>query len=436
MKQAIVLIIFVAAGFAGGIYWMKQREAAPPSAAEHSAAAAAPANKEAAGPQVSRDTNGNAVIAMSEKTQKDLGIQVKGPEALQLSPELKGYGKVLDPAPLAALVTELATAQAASTASSSELARLKTLEGQGNASARALQTAEAAALRDLMAIQSARERLTLSWGKAVADQKDLPAFVQSLTSLEAALVRIDLPVAESLQATPAGARLVTLSGQSSEARFVEPAPNADPQMQGQGFIFLLKPNSLGLAAGASVVGYLTIPGKPLAGVVIPRDAVVRAEGAGWVYVLNATGDAFTRTEIALDHPTEAGWFVTKSVTAADRVVVTGAQQLLSFEIKSRGRHRVNAEARHLTRRWNPRSFRANCAAGRTDALFPLTPALSLRERERCVPHPAQTEALRFIVSRDAILPLPKGEGWGEGEETARNRATRRFSNHHRDFRPF
>ena len=66
---------------------------------------------------------------------------------------------MLDPAPLAALVTELASAQAAYAASSSELARLKTLEGQGNASARALQTAEAAALRDRLAVQSARERL-------------------------------------------------------------------------------------------------------------------------------------------------------------------------------------------------------------------------------------------------------------------------------------
>ena len=55
---------------------------------------------------------------------------------------------MLDPAPLAALVTGLATAGAAYTASSTELARLKTLEGQGNASVRALQTAEAAAQRD------------------------------------------------------------------------------------------------------------------------------------------------------------------------------------------------------------------------------------------------------------------------------------------------
>jgi hypothetical protein len=107
-------------------------------------------------------------------------------------------------------------------------------------------------------------------------------------------------------------------------------------MQGQGFLFLLKPNSLRLTSGEAVVGYLKIPGEPLAGVIIPREAVVRVEGAGWVYVLNSAGDAFTRVEVALDHPAEAGWFVTKGVSSGDYVVVTGAQQLLSIELKGAG----------------------------------------------------------------------------------------------------
>ena len=337
MKRAILLVIVVAAGFAGGVLWMKHREAAAsPSATEHPAAPAA-ADKEAAGPQVSRDTNGNTVITLSGKTQKDIGLLVKSLATFQMNPELKGYGRVVDTAPLAALITELASAQAAYTASSGELARLKTLEGQGNASARALQTAEAAASRDLVAIQSVRERLTLSWGKAVAEQKDLPAFIHDLTSLETALVRIDLPVGETLKEAPAGGvRLAKLSGASADAAFLEMAPSVDPQMQGQGFLFLLKPNSLRLTTGESVVGYIKIPGEPLAGVIIPRESVERVEGAGWVYVLNPASDAFTRVEVALDHPTEAGWFVTKGAKATDRVAVTGAQQLLSIELKGQG----------------------------------------------------------------------------------------------------
>jgi hypothetical protein len=178
--------------------------------------------------------------------------------------------------------------------------------------------------------------LNLSWGDAVAEQGDLPGFVGSLTSLEAALIRIDPPVGETLKASPPTARITTLAGASAEAAFLEPAPNVDPQMQGQGFIFMLKPNSLQLTVGQSVVGHLKIRGEPVAGVIIPRDAVVRTEGTGWIYVLNVASDAFTRIEVALDHPTEAGWFVTKGATASNRVVVTGAQQLLSFELKGAG----------------------------------------------------------------------------------------------------
>lgn len=335
MKRVIVLVIFIAAGFAGGVLWMKKRVPSAPSAAD-TAAASAPADEDAAAPTVSRDTNGNAVIAMSDDTQGDLGILVKSPSVFQMRPEQKGYGRVLDPAPLAALVTELASAHAAYSASSSELTRLRTLEGQGNASTRALQTADAAALRDQLVVRSARERLTLSWGKAVADQKDLPAFAESLTSLEAALVRIDLLVGETFTGPPTGARITTLSGQSAEGEYLEPAANVDPQTQGRGFIFLLKPNSLRLTSGESVVGYIKTPGEALAGHIIPREAVVRTEGAGWVYVLNSAGDAFTRVEVALDHPTEAGWFVTKGVSTGDYVVVTGAQQLLSIELKGAG----------------------------------------------------------------------------------------------------
>ncbi len=54
--------------------------------------------------------------------------------------------------------------------------------------------------------------------------------------------------------------------------------------------------------------------------------------------------------------------------------------------------------------------------GLSDAHFPLTPALSLRER---VPRRQLFEepvALGLFEGQDAVLPLPEGEGWGEGEQ--------------------
>jgi hypothetical protein len=296
----------------------------------------APPAEEEAGPHVSRGADGQVIITISDEAQGQLGLVVKKPEPFQMSPEVKAFGRALDPAPLAALLNELAAARAAYTASSNELARLKTLAGQGNASARALQAVEAAAQRDQLSVQSGTDRLSLAWGKAVTEQPDLPTFIQSVTSLETVLVRVDVPMGETLPAPPVGARLITVSGDSLEATFLGHASNVDPQMQGRGFLFLVKPNKSRLAPGEAVTAYLKLPGEPVPGVIMPREAVVRAEGAGWVYRLNPGGEGFARIEIALKHPTEAGWFITKGVTANDYVVVTGAQQLLSLELKGQG----------------------------------------------------------------------------------------------------
>jgi hypothetical protein len=151
-----------------------------------------------------------------------------------------------------------------------------------------------------------------------------------------ALVRIDLPLGTTIE-TPAGARICTPSGKSIDAEFLSLAPNVDPQMQGRGFLFLAKANNAQLLTGEPVIGYLKVPGEPQTGVIVPRDAVVRTEGSGWVYVLDTNGaEAFTRTEIALDYAMPAGWFVTKGVAPGNYVVVKGAQQLLSIELKGQG----------------------------------------------------------------------------------------------------
>ena len=49
--------------------------------------------------------------------------------------------------------------------------------------------------------------------------------------------------------------------------------------------------------------------------------------------------------------------------------------------------------------------------------FPLTPALSPRERENGPLSVGLTGVLGFVESRDAWLPLPRGEGRGEGNRT-------------------
>jgi len=49
--------------------------------------------------------------------------------------------------------------------------------------------------------------------------------------------------------------------------------------------------------------------------------------------------------------------------------------------------------------------------------FPLTPTLSLGERESHRPFRYESGAHNLFKWLAAIPPLPKGEGWGEGEQT-------------------
>jgi hypothetical protein len=329
VRRAIIPILLSAAVVIGGVWWSKHQPAA----------ATPPADKPAApdeGTHVTHDEQGNTVISMSDDAQGDAGIVLGSPVAGQWNPEIKGYGRVLDPAPLTALVNELVSARAAASVTTLEWERQKTLSAQGNTSARALQSAEAAAQHDKLAVQSVRDRLALAWGTTLAGRDDLADFVQSLTARQAVLVRVDLPAGENLASSPDAARVVALSGKTTGAKFLSLAPDVDSQFQGQGYIFFVQPNEASLAPGQAVIVWLQVPGDPLAGVIIPRDSIVRLQGAGWVYVMNKAegGEAFTRRRIPLDRPTDHGWFVPGIVKMDDYIVTTGAQTLLSEELKA------------------------------------------------------------------------------------------------------
>ena len=55
------------------------------------------------------------------------------------------------------------------------------------------------------------------------------------------------------------------------------------------------------------------------------------------------------------------------------------------------------------------------AADEASHVFTLTPALSLRGRGRCFAAGSCIRTLRWFETRPTWLPLPAGEGWGEGE---------------------
>jgi hypothetical protein len=284
--------------------------------------------------RISRGTNGEAIIKLDAETQKLMGLQTATLSPAQLSPEIKAFGRVLDTAPLASLVAELTSASAASQASQAELERLKALAAQSNASARALQAAEATAARDAAQTEAIRLKLVAGWGNAIATRQDLPAFVRSLGSLDSALIQLNVSPDQVLSQDPSGARIITISAETKplEAQFISRAASVDTQAQGQGFLFLISPNPSRLSPGVAVTGFIDVPGDKQAGVAVPRNAIVRQNGTAWVYV--QTGDdTFQRTEAKLEQPLHDAWFVREGLKPEAKVVTTGAQQLLSEEFK-------------------------------------------------------------------------------------------------------
>jgi len=330
----LVGLVLGAAGTAGFLIWRGQPGLAFQG---RDAPATEGDSEEQAGESfLQHDADGRTLVKLDQEMQTRMGLKVQSLAAAQMSPEVKGYGRVLDPAPLAALVTEAASAQAALQASSKEYERLKVLYSQNqNASARALEAADATMNKDRIAIESVQSRLLLGWGRAVASQADLPAFVRSLVAQEAALVRVDLPLGENLPASPNGGRIAPPGAPEhlSDAQYLGPAPSADPQMQSRGVLLLAK--AVPLPPGTAVLAWLTTPGQPQSGVIVPRGAILRHESRTFVYVRTAA-DSFERKAVTLGRPAGDGWFVGEGFGPQDKVVVVGSQELLSEEMKGQG----------------------------------------------------------------------------------------------------
>ena len=283
-----------------------------------------------------RRTDGQVFVRLDREGQQHAGLKTAPLEVATLEPEVKAYGRVLDPAALSTQMVELANARAALEASTKEFNRLKVLHTPDqNVSTRALEGAEAALIHDRIALDAAQLKLVAAWGKSIATRPDLPAFVQSLASLDTALVRVDVPLGVALRAPPTGARIAAATAPELpvEAQLLGPAVTADPQMQGQGFLFLLGGSSL--RPGAAVVAWLSMAGEEEKGVIVPRSAIVRHEGDAFVYV-QSSADVFERQRVQLAHPTENGWFVDEASRAGQLAVVVGAQELLSEELKGQG----------------------------------------------------------------------------------------------------
>ena len=156
-----------------------------------------------------------------------------------------------------------------------------------------------------------------------------------VTRFDNLLARVDVPPGEVVDRTVTMARIVAVGQEDHPftGRRVTMASTVDPATLGEGFLFRIAGAPRSLRPGAAVVAYLRAPGAEREAVVVPYSAIVRSGGKTWVY-RQLEGDKFGRREVAVDRSTDKGVAVLKGLKPSDRVVVQGAQLLLSEEQKS------------------------------------------------------------------------------------------------------
>jgi hypothetical protein len=271
----------------------------------------------------------SASVTMDSATQTRLGLEIATPVTTHWQPEAKAFGVVIDPAALSSAFAELESARVAANLSDQEYGRQKKLASQNNSSARAVETAQAAAQHDDLALTSELDKFKSDWGPALAAKAG--EILPLLTSNQSALVRLDFPAGEYLTSAPVSARLFVATDETHEvdAAYFGAVAGVNPQTQGQSIFFLAKEQTL--PPNAAVTGFLRISGQPFDGVTVPAVAVLRYEGKGWIYIQTQTNQ-FLRLAIPLDYRTDNGWFVPENPPITNGIIVTGAQTVLSAEL--------------------------------------------------------------------------------------------------------
>jgi hypothetical protein len=291
----------------------------------------------ATAPDLSRAANGDVIVALTSAQQALVGLKTAALAPSVRARQVTGYGVIVDPAPLAALDAQLIAARAALGASKAEYGRAKLLNSQHqNISLKEFQAAQATLRADQAQYDLLNQRLAGDWGDTIAALKPAARadLIAAAIKRSVAIIRVAIAPGQSLERIPAKAE-VTIVGDPAPfaAKSIWYAPNVDPNLQGQSFMMKIAAAGFPLRPGAAVSARLETPAAALRGVVVPSAAVVRTADRAWAYVLIAPGK-FERRPVATDESTAGGWFETAGFAAGTRVVVTGAQALLSEEFKS------------------------------------------------------------------------------------------------------
>lgn len=301
-------------------------------------------------PSAAGQVEGRPAVRVSRASQGASGIEVQPLKPASSEEELEVYGAVLGIQPLLELrgrylaaLGEMRARQASMRAAQTEHERMKLLyQDDRNVSEQALRAAESrfhSESAQLASAQAAVEALDAelrsAWGDVIAgwmratDSGVLKTLLDRRSHLIQVSFPFDAPVSSALRGALSVAPL-TGRDKSRPARYVSEAPRSEAVLPGQTYFYLVDGSDL--RAGTRVVARVGLGGKE-SGVLVPSAAVVWHAGKAWVYVQHED-ERFDRYPVSAMRDLGNGWFEPSGeLKPGDKVVVSGAQLLLSEELK-------------------------------------------------------------------------------------------------------
>jgi hypothetical protein len=300
------------------------------------------------GPAQISTENGQTVLTLDSPTQNRLGLEVATLAATVTRAQATFPAAVLSTQDLAVSRNNFVAAQAqiqkahvAAEVARKEYTRLKTLfEQNQNISEKSLQFAEATLEANEADVRVGEQQQTLQesiarqeWGDVATKwaMKGSPELQRILDQSEV-LLQMTMPSGPTYGA-PKTISLEIPGGTKTEANLVSTFPRVDPRIQGRSFLYVANARP-GLNPGINLLAHLSV-GSAMKGLIVPTAAVVWSEGKAWVYQQTAA-DRFARRAVPTDVAVERGFFVADGFSPGDKLVIQGAQALLSEELLLHG----------------------------------------------------------------------------------------------------